>query len=128
VTFFGDDILISGDKSYSGLQDHLVQIITSSRLKLHPTKTVPMVGPGENHSALGMILNSSGTSLNVPRSYRRKLRALIRLCQREGPQALASRGVTTKEPKAYLTGKIAFATYVNPENESLTEELAKIAW
>ena len=128
VTFFGDDILISGERPFGGLQKHITRIITSSGLKLHPLKTLGMVGPRERHQALGIILNSSGEHLDVPRSYRRKLRTLLRACRRHGPDALAMYGVVTKDPRAYLRGKIAFAAYVNPKNGAFLEELKQIAW
>lgn len=126
VTFFGDDILISGRGSFKGLQPHLEGIINSSGLKLHPTKTKPVAGPGDRRVALGILFSSDG--LDVPKSYRRKLRTLIAMCKRYGPGALATAGVTNKDPKAFLSGKIAAAEYVNPKNACFREDFHRIDW
>lgn len=128
VTFFGDDVLVSSNRPFMGLQRHLGQIVTSSGLRLHPVKTSKVLGPDQRHNALGIITNANGEYLDVPRSYRRHLRSLLYLCQRHGPGALASRGITTKDPRRFLSGEIAFAAQVNPRNAELFAELERIDW
>ncbi len=128
VTFFGDDILISSERPFEGLRMHLSKIITSTRLRLHPEKTRRVVGPREGHRVLGIILNSGGNSIDVPRSYRRRVKTLLRVCQRYGPGGLAVAGVKTKDPKAYLRGRIAFAVWVNPRNKDLQERFNQLTW
>src|SRR6266545_642028 len=73
VTFFGDDILISSECSFRRLTVHLTQVIECCGLRLHPTKTLPMVGAGGKHEAIGLVMNSRGEDVDVPRSYRRRL-------------------------------------------------------
>jgi len=128
VTLFGDDILVSGDRPFHGLTQHFGRIVRSSGLKLHATKTLAVAGPGEPHRALGIVMDSGGTDLDVPRTYRRKLRALIAICRRYGPTALREFGITTADPRAYLKGKIAFAIYINHRNAVLLERFNQIRW
>lgn len=126
ITCFGDDILISGDRSFKGLTRHFARIIQSCGLKLHETKTLPVAGPSERHKALGVVMNSFGRDVDVPRAYRRRLKSLIRVSQRYGPAALREFGITSTDPKAYLQGKIAFAVYINPRNRVFLESLKQI--
>jgi len=121
VTVFGDDILLSGREPFGGLEEHLTQIIGAVGLRLNTEKTSPVRGPKEQHMALKLITNSRGDELNVLRSYRRRLQSLLDLCRRHGPHALAAVGIT-KDPRAYLAGKIAFAKYVNPRNARFEED------
>lgn len=123
VTFFGDDILISSDRSFCGLIVHLTQVIESCGLTLHEKKTLPMVGPGARHEAIGVVMNSRGQEVDVPRSYRRHLGTLIHMVERHGPNALRRFGITQVDPRAYLQGKIAFAVYINPRNAVFSERL-----
>jgi RNA-directed DNA polymerase len=118
VTFFGDDILLSSEQPFQGLTAHLAQIVEDCGLRLHPGKTQPVVGPGERHQAIGVVMNSFGTDVDVPKSYRRQLRTLIRLVGLHGPGALQKLGVTRADPHAYLRGKITFAAYMNPRNRA----------
>jgi len=128
VTFFGDDILVTGDGPFMGLQRHLEQIITSSGLRLHSEKTGKVVGSCDGHNALGVIMNAGGKYLDVPKSYRRHLRSLLYLCRRYGPRALTVRGITAKDPRKFLAGKIGFAVQVNPRHVRLFAELDPIDW
>jgi hypothetical protein len=128
VTFFGDDILISGERPFEGLRAHLTRIITSSRLRLHPGKTGPVAGPRDRHRVLGMILNSGGKDIDVPRSYRRRIKTLLRICHRYGPSGLTMAGVRTADPKAYLRGRIAFAVWANARNKDLLERFNQLVW
>jgi RNA-directed DNA polymerase len=128
MTFFGDDLLISGDKPFNGLTKHFEDILESAALRLNRRKTGSVAGPHERHQALGLVMNSDAGQINVPRSYRRRLRAVLRLCQRRGPAALAHCGITNKDPRAYLGGMIAFTAYINPGNAVLKSEMARIDW
>lgn len=129
VTFFGDDILISSDRPFHGLTTHLGKIVEDCGLRLHQSKTQPVVGPGERHQAIGVVMNSFGTDVDVPKSYRRQLRTLIHLVGLHGPNVLQKLGVTRADPHAYLRGKITFAAYINPRNaaffDSLDEALSR---
>jgi hypothetical protein len=127
VTFFGDDIIVSGDRPFKHLQDHMERLITSSGLRLSRKKTTAVVGPNSRHEALGVIANSGGTRLDAPKAYRRRVRSLLRLCRRFGPGVLVARGVTT-DPQAFLRGKIGFAVQINPRNRELLSEFSEIAW
>ena len=128
VTFFGDDIILTGDRPFMGLRVHVREIIESIGLRLHTTKTqTTVVGPDTEHKALGVIVNSRGQELNVPRSYRRRLRTLLRVCQRYGAGVLIAKGIT-RYPRPFLLGKITFAMQINPANRNLLTELDKIAW
>src|SRR6266498_92801 len=51
--------------------------IRLSGLRVNLKKTPPVAGPHQAHRVLGIILNSGGTHLDVPRSYRRRLEALM---------------------------------------------------
>jgi hypothetical protein len=82
-----------------------------------------MVGPGGKHEAIGLVMNSRGEDVDVPRSYRRRLATLLHIVERHGPDALVKFGITKADPKAYLQGKIAFATYINPRNAAFRERL-----
>lgn len=128
MTFFGDDLLISGDTPFNGLTKHFEHILESAGLRLNRRKTGPVAGPEDKHQALGLVMNSAAGQINVPRFYRRRLRAILRLCQRRGPGALTHFGITHKDPRAYLAGMIAFAAYINPENAVLKSEMARIDW
>ncbi len=128
VTLYGDDIVITGDEPFMGLQVHIRGIIESCGLRLHPIKTQgKVVGPNAKHAALGVITNSRGHKVDVPRSYRRRLRTLLRLCQRYGPGILVRKRIT-RHPRAFLVGKIAHATHINPRHRSLLGELDRIDW
>jgi hypothetical protein len=128
VTFFGDDLIVSSNKPFMGLQDHLEEVVVSSGLRLNRDKTGDVVGPRKKHATLGVVANADGQVLDVPRSYRRHLRSLLYLCRRYGPDSLSARGVTAKDPRRFLTGKIAFAAQVNPKNRDLFRELERVAW
>jgi RNA-directed DNA polymerase len=128
MTFFGDDVLISGEAPFSGLTDHFERILEEAGLRLNRRKTGPVAGPDAKHQALGLVMNSVAGQINVPRSYRRRVRAILRLCQRRGPSALTRCGITTKDPRAFVAGMIAFAAYINPENAALKAEMARIDW
>lgn len=128
VTLYGDDIVITGDEPFMDLQEHIREIIESCGLRLHPVKTLEkVVGPDAKHAVLGVITNSRGHEVDVPRSYRRRLRTLLRLCQRNGPGILVRKNIT-RHPRAFLVGKIAYASNINPRNRSLLGELDKIDW
>lgn len=66
--------------------------------------------------------------IDVPRTYRRKLRSLIHISQRFGPAALREFGISNKAPRDYLRGKVAFAVFVNPRNKVFAESLKRIAF
>jgi RNA-directed DNA polymerase len=128
VSLYGDDIVITSDEPFMGLQAHIRGIIESCGLRLHPIKTqAKVIGPDAEHAALGVITNSRGHEVDVPRSYRRRLRTLLRLCQRNGPGILVRKRIT-RDPRAFLAGKIAYATHINPRHRSLLSELDKIDW
>jgi hypothetical protein len=126
VTIFGDDIIVSSNNPFVGLQDHLEEVITSSGLRLNPEKTGDVVGPNKEHATLGIITNAGGHALDVPRSYRRQLRSLLYLYRRYGPPSLKARGITAKDPRKFLAGKIAFAAQVNPRHRELFRELERV--
>jgi RNA-directed DNA polymerase len=123
VTFFGDDILISSECSFRRLIVHLTHVIESCGLRLHPTKTLPMVGLGGKHEAIGVVMNSRGEEIDVTRAYRRRLATLLHIVERHGPDALLRFGITQVNPKTYLEGKIAFAAYINPRKLVYRERL-----
>jgi len=128
VTFYGDDILVSGDEPFMDLQAHMRTIIESCGLRLHSVKTQEkVVGPDAKHAALGVITNSRGQDLDVPKTYRRRVRSLLRLCQRYGPGILVRKRITPT-PRAFLLGKIAYAIHINPRHRSLLADLDKIDW
>jgi hypothetical protein len=126
LTFFGDDILISGSRPFQGLTAHFAAIITSAGLRLHPVKTGPVRGPRDGHRVLGINLNSDGGEINVLRRYRRRVKTLLHIYARRGPEGLIAAGVRTRDPKAYLRGCIAFAVWVNPRNRDLRERFDQI--
>jgi RNA-directed DNA polymerase len=128
VTYFGDDILVSGENSFMGLAGHLEKIFRAAGLRLHPTKTRPVAGPAESHAALGVVMDPESGEIDVPKSYRRRLKALILMCVRFGPGVLAAKGITHKNPKAYLAGKIAYAARINAQNSALLKCLDEIDW
>jgi RNA-directed DNA polymerase len=119
ITIFGDDILLSGERPFRGLESHVASIIQSCGLAVNQEKSRAR-RPGEKQQVLGIVVNSNGSDLNVPYSYRRRLRSLIRLYRRRGPSSLATGG---RDPIAYLKGKTAFAVFVNPSNRVLYAEL-----
>jgi RNA-directed DNA polymerase len=128
VTFYCDDIVITSGKPFMGLHTHIRSIIESCHLRLHPTKTQPhVVGPDTRHAALGVVMNTGRGDVDVPRSYRHGLRSLLWLCQRYGPGILVRKGIT-RDPRAFLIGKIAHAAHVNPRHQRLYAELEKIDW
>lgn len=129
VTFYGDDIIVTGDKSFMGLPDHIRRIIESCGPRLHPIKTQKrVVGPDARHEALGVITNAGGRGVDVPRSYRLCLRSLLRLCQRYGPGILIRKRIAPN-PRAFLVGKVAHAVHINPRHRRrLYAELEKIDW
>jgi RNA-directed DNA polymerase len=128
VTYFGDDILVSSNGPFMGLAPHLAKIIKQSGLRLHTKKTHPVAGPSDRHEALGVVMDPRSGQIDIPKSYRQRLKALLRLCRRHGPGALAAYGITRKDPKAYLSGKIAYAVRVNPKNGVLQKCLDEIDW
>jgi hypothetical protein len=111
-----------------GLVPHLAKIIKQSGLSLHTKKTRPVAGPSDRHEALGVVMDPRSGQIDIPKSYRRKLKTLLRLCKRHGPGVLAACGITRKDPKAYLSGKIAYAVRVNPKNGFLQKYLDEIDW
>jgi RNA-directed DNA polymerase len=128
VTFYGDDILVSGDEPFMGLQAHMRRIIESCGLRLHPVKTQEkVVGPDAKHAALGLVTNSRGQEIDVPKSYRRRVRTLLRLCQRYGPGILVRKRIT-RNPRAFLLGKISYAIHINPRHRRLLADLDRIDW
>jgi len=119
VTFFGDDIIISSDHPFMGLKEHVEEIVRSAGLRLNQKKSGPVAGPSERHGVLGIVMNSRGTTLDVPRQYRRKLRTALHVYRDHGPAELVERGFTSGDPAGYLLGKIAFAAQVNPRHATL---------
>ena len=128
ITYFGDDILVSGERPFMGLAHQLKKIIKESGLRLHPTKTHPVAGPSDPHVALGVVMDPKSGEIDVPRSYRRRLKALLRMCMLYGPGVLAAKGITGKDPRAHLAGKIAYAARINPKNAVFLEKLNEIDW
>lgn len=115
VSFFGDDILVSGEHAFSYAQATLTEIIRKSGLKLNRNKTV-VSSPRDKHHALGIVLNARGTERDVPRTYRRELRRLVYLARRYGLDILRAKGLTDADPRQFLNGKISFAASVNNRN------------
>ena len=128
ISLFGDDILVSSRRSLRGFEAQFKRIVTAAGLRLHSGKTLPTLGPDERHMALGILMNSGDGVLDVPRSYRREVKSLIRLCQKFGPGALAKCGVTNKDPKSFIVGKIGYAVHINPRHRDLYAELDRIEW
>ncbi len=122
ITFFGDDVIVSRDTPFNGLQPLLEEIITSSGLRLNREKT-RILDPDSERSVLGIITNSHGHALNVTRGYRRRVRSAIYLYRRYGPASLVARGITTKDPRKFLVGKIGFAIQANAQNKDLLRQL-----
>jgi hypothetical protein len=110
------------------LADHLKKIIREAGLRLHPKKTRPVAGPSDPHVALGVVMDPKSGEIDVPKSYRRRLKALLRMCVRYGPGVLAAKGITRKDPKAFLAGKIAYAVRINAQNDTLLKLFDEIRW
>jgi hypothetical protein len=73
-------------------------------------------------------MKSLDCEIDAPRAYRRRLRSLIHLVERYGPGALREFGISNKDPRQYLRGKVAFAVYLNSRNRIFEERLKRIAW
>jgi RNA-directed DNA polymerase len=125
VTFFGDDIIVSSDRPFKHLQDHMERIITSSGLRLNREKTSAVLGPNAPHEALGVIANAGAHGLDAARAYRRRVRSLLRLCRRFGLGVLVARGITAN-PEAFLRGKIGFAVQIHRRNRELLREMGDV--
>lgn len=123
VSFFGDDILVSGSRPFSHLYPRFEEIINESGLRLKQSKTIAASSASDSHRALGIVLNARGTERDVPRAYRRQLRRLLYIAKRYGLTALRARSFTEADPRQFLSGKISFAVSVNQRNRSYFELL-----
>ena len=127
VSFFGDDILVSGPRPFSHLHSRLEEIIHESSLRLKQHKTVVASSRSDSHRALGIVLNARGSERDVPRAYRRQLRRLLYVALRYGVGALRTRGFTDADPQQFLNGKISFAASVNNRNRAYFQALAGLS-
>jgi RNA-directed DNA polymerase len=123
VSFFGDDIVVSGPRPFSHLHDRFEKIIQEAGLRLKKNKIMVASAATETHRALGIVLNARGSERDVPRGYRRQLRQLLYIARRHGLGAFRARGLTTADPRSFLNGKISFAASVNKRNRVHFEAL-----
>jgi RNA-directed DNA polymerase len=120
---YADDITFSGDIRPDGLIRSAKKIIADEGFSPAESKT-RITRRGNSQRVTGLVVNEKP---NLPRKYRRRIRAIIYNCQRFG--AASQNRDNHPDFKAHLYGHVHFINSINPHTGArMLQELEKIDW
>lgn len=122
-TIFGDDVYLSGPQRVKKLKNLVCRIIEDGGFALNQDKSKVLTS-AEQQLVTGIVVNEK---LNVSKSYRRKLRAIIHNCRSKG---VASQFDEDSQAARFsLKGKIHHVKRLNPrQGEKLERQFNSIDW
>lgn len=122
-SFYVDDIAISGNQRVEKLKNLFCKIIRQEGFQINPDK-IKFQDRSKRQMVTKLIVNRKP---NVPKEYRRRLRAIIYNCRKYGPSTQTRNN--TEAFKMHLAGKISYVLSINKEaGLKLREEFQKIDW
>jgi retron-type reverse transcriptase len=107
-TIWIDDVTFSGPAYLPNLARTIEHIARQCGFTVKQSKN-QFLHQGKQQLVTGLVVNEKP---NVPRVERRKLRAMLHICETQGPQMLAEQ--STIDLQSHLRGKIAHIQQVNP--------------
>lgn len=121
-----DDTTLSGPGRISRLSPTVNRIVRQCGFVVNPEKT-SFRSSNERQQVTGVIVNEKP---NVPKEYRRKLRAALHRCKALGARAVANDlGMTVARLKSSLRGQIAYVQEFNPAaGQKLLAEFQSVEW
>jgi len=122
-TRYADDLTFSGDRIKKSSFNIIKKIIKEEGFSIAPRKT-RFMSNYNRQIVTGLVVNET---LNVPRKERRRLRAILHNCKKDGP--LSQNKSAKVDFSSYLKGKIDFVNMVNPGAAKKLYDLhAEINW
>ena len=122
-SIFGDDVYFSGPRRVNNLRNLVYRIIEDGGFALNQDKS-KVLTKAEQQLVTGLVVNEK---LNIPKSYRRKLRAIIHNCRTKGVDSQF--GDDSQIAKSRLKGKIQHVKSLNPgQGEKLARQFHSIDW
>lgn len=122
-TRYADDISISGGRKLPLYVNDITQIINDEGFEINSDKT-RIVGKGSCQKVTGIVVNDK---LNLNKKKRKKLRAVINNCIKQGP--IKANCYNIPYFKEWLNGELAFAMMVNKEKmKPMLELFRQIDW
>lgn len=124
LSFYVDDITISGDEKLSRFKSVIQKIIQQEGFKLNKNKVALQRSSG-SQKVTGLTINSGMP--NIPKKYLRTLRATIHNCIVKGPETQTDSSLD--DFKAKLAGQIAYVNSINQvHGKKLKAMFSKINW
>lgn len=119
VSFYVDDITISGNKNPEKLFPSINCIMTECGFKFNMEKKVCKKATGQK-KVTGIIVNKK---MNIEKVQYRKVRAIINICKKHGPASLVGKIQKNNGDKIetlqglrnHLAGKLNYFNQINPE-------------
>ena len=123
-SFYVDDITISGNQRVEKLKKLFCKIISQEGFDVNPDK-IKFHNKTERQIVTNLVVNSGKP--NVPKEYKRNLRAVLKNCIKLGPATQTKKSV--EEFKRSLIGKINYVLSINQKaGYKLLGEFQKINW
>jgi len=123
-SFYVDDITISGNQRVEKLKKLFCKIIKQEGFDVNPDK-IKFCNKAERQMVTNLVINSGKP--NVPKEYKRNLRAVIHNCIKQGPATQTKKSM--EEFKRSLMGKINYVLSINQKAGcKLLCEFRKINW
>ena len=123
-SFYVDDITISGTHRVKKLKNLFPKIIEQEGFSVNPKK-LSFSNRREQQKVTGLVVNSGRP--NVPKTYVRRLRAIIHNCVTKGPSSQTKDCLQSF--KTSLRGMISHVMGINPtKGQKLLSDFKKIDW
>lgn len=123
-SFYVDDVTISGNQRTERLKNLFCKIINQEGFKVNPDK-IRFQDKTERQTVNNLVVNSGNP--NVPKEYKRRLRAIIHNCIKFMPSTQTKQDLETFRKS--LLGKINYVRMINQKAGcKLLSEFQKINW
>ncbi|CRK83036.1 reverse transcriptase family protein [Neobacillus massiliamazoniensis] len=125
-TRYADDFSISGGNEILEKISNIIYIISSEGFELNFSKT-RIQSNSQKQLVTGLVVNEK---VNVPSSYKRRLKQEIYYCKKYGVNSHMKRlGINKSNYKLYLYGKAYYIKMINQKlGEKFLSELNEIDW
>lgn len=122
-TIFGDDVYVSGSRRVKKLKNLVNRIVEDGGYNVNQEKS-KVFSSKEQQLVTGVVVNKK---INVQKSYRRNLRAIIHNCRFKG--AGDQFNISSQKAKRQIMGKINHVKKLNRcQGEKLEREFKLIDW